>query len=335
MEELLNKVSELIEASSNIPQDIKPIVKAICRGYIRESNGMIPISGIINVCNTVFKGIEPSNKEFSKEENILGMTDTDYDKDGKVIHGMSYVKDPNVVKLISILVHELGHVITEPNSNQVMENGIYPILKKTTSIYLTCGYKNGELLSRNGYGFRMADGFLESICTKIFASDDFRRELLLDGFDLEDYEYKDPRLFPSRVYDDYKACFELFDYIMNGALFEFSCRTFDNDGDMVNFINEHKLNLIFEYLDKSNDRLWDLKKFEGKEFSEEFGKLLSTYLDNKQIAIEVAKTLLPLYGKSEDDPRYIELLNNYKNTLSKQNLPIPKDILEKNRSNEL
>jgi hypothetical protein len=104
---------------------------------------------------------------------------------------------------------------------------------------------------------------------------------------------------------------------------------------MVNFINEHKLNLIFEYLDKSNDSLWDLKKFEGKEFSEEFGKLLSTYLENKNMAIEVAKTLLPLYGKSEDDPRYIELLNNYKNTLSKQNLPIPEDILERNRSNEL
>ena len=50
---------------------------------------------------------------------------------------------------------------------------------------------------------------------------------------------------------------------------------------------------------------------------------------------DIAKTLLPLYGKSEDDPKYIELLNNYKNTVSKQNLPIPEDILEKNRSNEL
>ena len=39
MEELLSKVSELVDKSTKIPEDIKPIVKAICRGYIRESNG--------------------------------------------------------------------------------------------------------------------------------------------------------------------------------------------------------------------------------------------------------------------------------------------------------
>ena len=58
----------------------------------------------------------------------------------------------------------------------------------------------------------MADGFLESICSKIFASNEFREELKEAGYDLEDYIYKDERLFPSRVYDEYKACFELFDY---------------------------------------------------------------------------------------------------------------------------
>ena len=38
MEELLNKVNELIDKSTNVPEDIKSIVKAICRGYIRETN---------------------------------------------------------------------------------------------------------------------------------------------------------------------------------------------------------------------------------------------------------------------------------------------------------
>ena len=98
MEEVLNKVSELIEKSNNIPNEIKPIVKAICRGYIRESKGKIPIEGIINVCNTTFIKIDENNKSFSGEEKILGNTETNYDKECNVTHKMSYINDSNYIK---------------------------------------------------------------------------------------------------------------------------------------------------------------------------------------------------------------------------------------------
>ena len=58
MNEVLKEVDKLIENSNNVPLELKPIVKAICKGYIRESNGKIPISGIINVCNTVFNKVD-------------------------------------------------------------------------------------------------------------------------------------------------------------------------------------------------------------------------------------------------------------------------------------
>jgi len=129
------------------------------------------------------------------------------------------------------------------------------------------------------YGFRMSDGFLESLCSRIFMSQEFREDLKAVGYDLEDYVYKDERLFPSRVYDEYKACFELFDYIMDGQLFDFSCKKYETNEEMIADINRYRLNTIFEYLDKSNDALWKLKKFEGKESSEEFQSLLEEYKD--------------------------------------------------------
>lgn len=113
MDSVLDKVSELIEKSKNIPENIKLIVKAVCRGYIRESNGKIPIEGIINVCDTMFIAIAEDDKEFSGENLILGHTDTDYDDECNVIHNMSYVNASNYAKLIAILTHELGHVITD------------------------------------------------------------------------------------------------------------------------------------------------------------------------------------------------------------------------------
>ena len=329
MEEVLNKVSELIEKSNNIPNEIKPIVKAICRGYIRESKGKIPIEGIINVCNTTFIKIDENNKSFSGEEKILGNTETNYDKECNVTHKMSYINDSNYIKLISILIHELGHVITESKPCQITEEGIYPFAKRTTTFYQNCQYRSAKLEATKWYGFKIADGFLESISTKIFASPEFRKELLESGYDLKDYIYKDERIFPSRIYDEYKACFELFDYIMNGALFDFSCKSFHSNEDLVKYINKHRLNIIFEHLDKSNDLLWNLKKYEGKEYDEKFEELLKQYIEAKETSLNLAKVCLELYGKKEDDKEYQQLYDTYTQTLNKQKqLPIPKAYLQ-------
>lgn len=335
MEELLEKVSELVEKSNNIPSDIKPIVKAICRGYIRESKGKIPIEGIINVCNTTFKAIDENDTEFSREKRVLGDTETDYDENCNVIHKMSYVNDSNYIKLITILTHELGHVITESKPCQITDEGIYPFAKRTTTFYFNSKYQNDNLVTQSFYGYRMADGFLESICTKIFESKEFREELQEDGYDLEDYVYKDERIFPSRVYDEYKACFELFDYIMDGALFDFSCISFETNEDFLNYINKHKLTLIFQYLDKSNDSLWKLKNYEGKAKDDKFISLLEMYLNEKSNALNLAHVCLELYGKSEDDEKFQQLYDTYASTLEKQKtMPIPEEYL-KNDSKKL
>ena len=328
MDEILNKVSELIEKSNNIPVEIKPIVKAICRGYIRESNCKISVDGIINVCNTVFEKVDEDDYSFTGEERIFGYTNTDYDDNCNIIHKMQYINDPNYIKLITILTHELGHVITEPRPCEISADGLYPIIKRTTTFYLKCKYQDNKLYAYNVFGHRMSDGFLESICTKIFASNEFREELLHSGYDLKDYIYKDERLFPSRVYDEYKACFELFDYIMNGTLFDFSCTFFDTNKDLINYVNKYKLNLLFQYLDKSNEALWTLKTYEGKERNEEFGKLLDKYLEEKNMSLEVSKVFLEAYGKKEDDEKFQQLYGIYSSMLEKQRLlPIPDEYL--------
>lgn len=329
MHELLNKISELIDKSDNIPEDIKSIVKAICRGYIRESNGKIPIEGIINVCNTTFIKIDENDKSFSGEERILGDTQTDYDNDCNVIHKMRYVNDSNYIKLISILTHELGHVITESKPCKIDNNGVYPWAKRTTTFYQNCYYKDGELCADRWYGFRMADGFLESICTKIFESFEFRQELYQSGYDLQDFIYKDERIFPSRVYDEYKACFELFDYVMDGALFDFSCMSFETNEEFVNYINKYKLNVIFQYLDKSNDALWALKGYEEKEWDEDFDKLFQQYIDFKDTSLNLSKVCLEFYGKNEDDESFKLLFDIYASVLKKQKqLPIQNEYLK-------
>lgn len=329
MDELLNKVSELIDKSDNIPDEIRSIVKAIARGYIRESNGKIPIEGIVNVCNTLFIKVNENDKSFSGEERILGNTQTNYDKDCNVIHKMSYVNDPNYIKLITILTHELGHVITESKPCKIDDNELYPLAKRTTTFYQKCRYEDGELFADRWYGFRMADGFLESICTKIFESSEFRQELYQSGYDLEDFVYKDERIFPSRIYDEYKACFELFDYIMDGALFDFSCMSFTTNEEFVNYINKHKLNVIFQYLDKSNDALWALKGYEEKEWDEEFDKLLGKYIDLKSTSLNLSKVCLGLYGKTEDDETFKTLYDEYESVIKKQKqLPLPNEYFK-------
>lgn len=334
MNDILNKVSELIDLSLNIPVEIRPIVKAICKGYIRESNGKIPIEGIINVCNTTFVPINVGDMNFSGNERILGTTETDYDQQCNVIHKMSYVNDSNYIKLISILVHELGHVITESKPCEINSDGVYPFAKRTTTLYQNCFYEDGILKVKSGmFGYRMSDGFLESISTKIFSSPEFRQELFVEGYDLEDYVYKDERIFPSRIYDEYKACFELFDYIMDGCLFNFSCMSFNSNDDLRKFFVNNKLNVVLGHLDKSNDSLWELKSYEGKERDDLFDSLLQEYIEAKKVSLYVASVLCEKYGKSLDDPKYNELLSIYKSTLEKQKqLPIPDDFLKEKDS---
>ena len=318
MIEKLDEVNSLIDNASNIPLDIKPIVKAVCRGYMRESKGLLPLEGINNVCNATFVRIAEDDDLFRGENKIMGETKTDYDEECHVKHIMSYINDSDYLRLVTILTHELGHVMTEYAPCSI-NNGIYPIAKRTTAFYLSCYYdKDNCLYAKNIFGVKMSDGFLESISTKIFASREFREELLEAGYDLGDYVYKDERLFPSRVYDDYKACFELFDYIMDGTLTDFSLRNFSSNLDLVKYINDNRLSLIFSYLDKSNDALWSLKKFERKDYSEEYKELLDDYKEKKSFSLTLASELATIYGKNENDSKYQELTDTYRNTLHKQ-----------------
>lgn len=110
--------------------------------------------------------------------------------------------------------------------------------------------------------------------------------------------------------------------MMDGALFDFSCQTFSTNEELITFINKHKLNIIFGFLDKSNDALWELKKFEGCSRTIEFDTLLNDYLEKKSTALNLASVVLEMYNKQED-LMYQQLMNTYKNTLQMQKtLPI-------------
>lgn len=322
------EIDELID-KSKVPDELKDIVKAICKGYIRESKGLISIEGIKNVCNADYERIDENIDDFMGENNSFARTTTDYDN-CNVIHKVSYINEKNYIKLISILTHELGHVMTEPKPCKVLDNGHYPLIKKTNAIFLDCRYElDGILLTQDYFGFRLSDGFLESICTKIFESNEFRNELKEKGYDLKDYIYKDERLFKSRMYDEFKACFELFDYIMDGRLFEFSCISFKSNEEFANYINKYKIINIFKIIDDCNETLWKLKPYEEQDYTSFVGNVIQDYLEKKDKVIDLAYCCASINNKSTNDQKFIDLVNTYKSTLSKQKLlPIPRNYLK-------
>ena len=186
MEEKLLLVEKMINESVNIPNDIKGFVLAICKGYIKHSNGMISLKGVENVCKTKFVRIEEGDKGFATENNYFGGTDTQILNDGSLVHTLSYVSASNKIKLVIILLHELGHVITDYKVNKVLEDGLFPFWKSTLSFYTHLKYIDGELNCSSVNGFRINDGFLETICGSIFSDPIFREEIRLAGCDLGD-----------------------------------------------------------------------------------------------------------------------------------------------------
>lgn len=211
--------------------------------------------------------------------------------DGSVKHDMSYVEASNKMKLIMILTHELGHVMTEPKVNKVLEGRKFPFVKRTLTYYANCFYENGELMANSHNGVRLSDGFLEKICGDIFLDKLFRDEIKANGCDLGDYVYKDSRLFSSRIYDEFKDCFILFDEIMSGKLFEFAFMNKDCDEEYVSFINENRLHIIYGYIDKTLESLWKLKRYEVVERDEEFDLLVNDYFRNKEELLMVVDIL--------------------------------------------
>lgn len=245
MEEILLLVDKMLKESNNIPGELKGFVAAICKAYVRNSNGMISLKGIENVCKTKFVKINENDKAFATENNILGRTDIQVLSDGNLSHIISYVNANNMIKLIMILTHELGHVITECKVNEVFDNGHFPFMKRTGTYYLDSFYEENTLKANSWHGVRLSDEFLEAICESILKDEIFREEIRLAGCDLEDFVYKDSRLFSSRVYDEFRDCFKLFDAILDGKLFEFACMEREDNVDYINFINENRIYLIY------------------------------------------------------------------------------------------
>lgn len=291
MQEKLLLTEKMINESVNIPNDIKGYVLAICKGYIKYSNGMISLKGIENVCKTNFIKIDEDNKDFATENNFFGDTDRQIFDDCSLKHTMSYVNSSNKIKLVIILLHELGHVITEYKVNKVLDDGGFPFFKSTLSFYTNLRYIDGVLNCSSVKGFRINDGFLETICSSIFSDPTFREEIKLSGCDLGDYVYKDNRLFTSRVYDEFRDCFQLFNEIMNGKLFEFACMDKDTDEEYIDFINKNRIHTIFGFIDKTLESLWALKKYENIERDSQFDLLLGEYFKNKNELLMVSDIL--------------------------------------------
>ena len=330
MESILNLAGDLIDKSNNIPDDIRPIVKAICQGYIRETGGEISIEEVIRVCETKFTPQKDGLTKYDNKFKPFGLTDTTYDNDGKVRHEMEYICDlSDPIRLISNLTHEIGHVITERNANTTLnkDNDFrFPLVKKTADVYLTVYYDKEQMMCEYSMGYRMTDGFLESISSRIFASSEFREQIKQAGYDLQDYQYKDERLFPSRIYDEYKACYELFNFLTDGAIYDFAVKRFRKDKDIVDFVLKYNLGKIYMKTDKVNDTIWDLKPYEGKAADDEFREILNSYTESKKQVIDYALELKKAKEQTSnfDYDEFDRLLNNYKKIIEKQKeLPIP------------
>jgi len=293
MENILLETERMVKSSNSIPEDIKAFVLAICKGYIRHSNAMIPLIGVENVCKTNFIRVEEDDKSFSTVNNIFGLTSRKIMKDGSLENTMYYINANNKIKFVTILLHELGHIISVYKVNEVLENAEcpFPFFKDTLCFYGDLKYENDMLMCRLVRGFRINDGFLETICSSIFSDPVFREEIRLAGCDLGDYVYKDKRLFSSRIYDEFRHCFQLFNEIMDGKLFEFACMFKENNNELLKFIINSRIDNLFKFVDKTLESLWCLKKYENKERDENFELLATQYLENKSELLKVADFL--------------------------------------------
>ena len=319
MDELYLKTEKMISNSTNIPNELKSIVASICKGYIRETNGKINAENIQLICNTFFEQKDENDKYYRGIYNIYGSTLTDYEISGNVKHKMCYINTTDYIELIMILTHEIGHVITEYDTFPANEKGIFPLIKKTINYYKNCYYKDGKLYAESQTGFRITDGFLESISSKIFASSEFRQELLEKGYDLKDYVYKDERLFPSRIYDEFKACYELLNKVFAGKLFEFACTNYNSIEEIRNFLSDNRLTNIIYRVDDCNEAMVVLKEFEGKERNIRFKIYAEEFLEAKKRVIKLIKEYAELNNLT-DDEEYQKLLNSYINTIKNQPL---------------
>ena len=303
----------MIDDSPNIPDEIKAIVKAICKAYVILTNGLIGLNHIKNVCNAKYVVDDANDEESSTYDNVLNMPETTYDKKCNISHVIHYVNDPEYMKLLTILTYELGHVITESNPCEILDNGNYPIIKKTNAVYLNCTYdENGALTTTDECGFRTSDGFIEHMGFMIFEDETFINELADNGILIGGCEYRDQRLFPSRIYDEFRICFELFDFLLNGELFTFSCTTYPSNREIIDFINRTNYFVISKYLDHSNDALWALKKYEGQPSSKEFEKDFLSYTNSKGAVLALADELYrQMPNKPQNDSKYKELRKAY------------------------
>ena len=115
---------------------------------------------------------------------------------------------------------------------------------------------------------------------------------------------------------------------MNGTLFDFSCMSFDSNDELKKYFVDNKLNIIFGYLDKSNDALWKLKEYEGRNRDDLFDILLQDYIKAKKRSLDLAIVLCEFWGKSIEDEKFKELFSVYESTLNKQKLlPVLDNVL--------
>lgn len=318
MKATFEQINQLIDNSNSIPNPLKPVVKAICRGYHRQISGRIPLEGYQNMAKATISRRSESDPGFNTDEHVLGYTHTHYNEDCTINHRIEFLGSENIIKVLAILSHEIGHVITESNPTNYY-SGKFPYVKRTAGYYSDFEQVGDSMYCSGDHGHRVSDGFLESVCTKMWASPEFRKEMSILGFDLKDYQYKDPRLFPSRSYDEYKAGFELFDYVSLGAITDFACKSFPTNGDMLEFIEDTGLDSIYYSLDQSDRAFSDLKIFEGKPSSPKFVFQLKRYQMLKKATLKLAKFCADVSRVSET-PEYKKLYEAYSNTLSLQKL---------------
>lgn len=329
---MYKKVEDAILKSSNIPSNLKGVVLAICNGYIRETDGNLPYEGIINVCNATYIEHPENDKEFLGKYGNLATTEVNYDENLNVSNILEYTNFANPIKTITLLTHELGHVMTNFAPNNIIKisetEKIFMICKCTGSFYLNCSYDdNDNLCAASKFGFCFSDGFLETMGMKIFKQEEFRKELKEIGYDLGDYVYKDKRLFPSRMYDEYQKMFVLYDYIFHGELFPFCYSDFKNDSELLNYIRTNKLEMFLPVMDECSIAFSLLKEYEGKESDERFLKLFADYLEKRKAFLLCTEEMCELERVSLDDPKYIELLSSYLDNLSTQELlPLPSEF---------
>lgn len=270
----------------DIRESLFKICEIIRDAYVRNAEGLLSIEQAKKNLSGVhyFSYIRKDGEPYG------------YVKQGDLDIYYAYTENP--VMIVQILSHEMGHLlfyqdpIIEGRQILYQKRGLFEIFYPRTDKE----HSSGEYL---------AEGFIESYCTKIWKDPLFRKSLANLAIDCGDYQYKDYRLFNQyHFYEEYKTLYELVNALLQNRFWN---ANFAKDMTLIrDILKPTYIYYFFElYSHEAGRYLEELQKKEVQESAVTFAMYYEEYLRYKKLVAvhlqEIYQVQKTKYKKEEKE----------------------------------